>query len=85
VESLTGPAPVGYIGSLFVRDEERGGGVGRALVAEAHRALAAAGMAVTLLHHSLPNPRSTPFWYAQGYRPLWTMWQRKPAIVLPIS
>jgi GNAT superfamily N-acetyltransferase len=73
-------SPAGYVGSMYVRDEERGGGVGSALVAEAHRTLADAGVAVTLLHHSLANPRSTPFWYSHGYRPLWTMWQRRPAV-----
>jgi GNAT superfamily N-acetyltransferase len=75
-----GVAPIGYVGCLFVREDVRGGGVGRALVAEGHRALEEAGVAVTLLHHSLPNPRSTPFWYSNGYRPLWTVWQRRPAV-----
>jgi GNAT superfamily N-acetyltransferase len=79
VAGLTSRAPAGYIGSLYVRDEVRSAGVGSALAAEAHRALAAVEVAATLLHHSLPNPRSTPFWYSQGYRPLWTMWQRRPA------
>ena len=73
-------APVGYIGCLFVREDERGGGVGGALVAQAHGALEAAGVPVTLLHHAVPNPTSTPFWYSQGYRPLWTTWQRRPAV-----
>jgi GNAT superfamily N-acetyltransferase len=80
VSGLTCAAPVGYVGCIYVRDEARGGGVGSALVAEAHRALESAGVAVTLLHHSLSNPRSTPFWYSHGYRPLWTVWQRRPAV-----
>jgi GNAT superfamily N-acetyltransferase len=80
VGGLISAAPVGYISSLFVRADVRGNGVGCALVAQGHRALEAAGVPVTLLHHALPNPRSTPFWYSQGYRPLWTFWQRRPAI-----
>jgi GNAT superfamily N-acetyltransferase len=80
IAGLVGLAPVGYVGCMYVRDEERGGGVGSALVTEAHQTLADAGAAVTLLHHSLANPRSTPFWYTHGYRPLWTMWQRRPAV-----
>jgi GNAT superfamily N-acetyltransferase len=71
-------SPVGYLECLVVLPEARGGGVGRALVAEGHKALDESGAAVTLLHHSLPNPKSTPFWYSHGYRPLWTYWQRRP-------
>lgn len=77
---LVAPRPVGYVGCLYVRPEARGSGVGTALVAEAHRELDRLGVAVTLLHHALPNPHSTPFWYAHGYRPLWTLWQRRPAV-----
>ncbi|WP_433265898.1 GNAT family N-acetyltransferase [Actinosynnema sp. CS-041913] len=75
----TSASPVAYLGLLGVREAVRGGGVGSALVAHAHRRLDEAGVAVTLLHHALPNPRSTPFWYSHGYRPLWTTWQRRPA------
>jgi hypothetical protein len=39
-----------------------------------------AGADVALVQHALANPLSTPFWYAQGYRPLWTYWQRRPAV-----
>jgi GNAT superfamily N-acetyltransferase len=71
---------VGFVASLYVRASERGGGIGSALVAVGHRALDDAGLAMTLLHHTLPNPRSTPFWYSHGYRPLWTYWRRQPAV-----
>ncbi|WP_158844974.1 GNAT family N-acetyltransferase [Saccharothrix deserti] len=71
--------PVAYIGLLGVREDARGGGIGAALADHAHDLLDAAGVGVTLLHHALPNPLSTPFWYSHGYRPLWTTWQRRPA------
>jgi GNAT superfamily N-acetyltransferase len=77
---LVTTSPVGYVGCLFVREDARGSGVGGALVAQGHRALEAAGVPVTLLHHALPNPTATPFWYSHGYRPLWTFWQRRPAV-----
>lgn len=70
---------VAYLGMLYVRDDQRGSGVGPALVAAAHQAVDTAGVDVTLLHHALANPFSTPFWARQGYRPLWTAWQRRPA------
>ncbi|MBB5954806.1 GNAT superfamily N-acetyltransferase [Saccharothrix tamanrassetensis] len=79
IAGRTGASPAAYVGQLGVREAARGGGIGSALVAHAHRRLDEAGVAVTLLHHALPNPRSTPFWYSHGYRPLWTTWQRRPA------
>ena len=50
--------------------------------AEATGVLDAAGVAVTLLHHSQVNPLSAPFWYRMGYRPLWTSWEARPATAL---
>ena len=76
----TSASPMAYIGLGGVQADQRGGGVGGALVAQVHRELDDEGIAVTLLHHCLPNPRSTPFWHSQGYRPLWTNWQRRPAL-----
>lgn len=75
----TGERPVAYLSTMSVRPEERGAGVGTALVAELHRELDAADVAVTLLHHALLNPLSTPFWSRMGYRPLWTNWEIRPA------
>ncbi|MGH3862754.1 GNAT family N-acetyltransferase [Actinokineospora sp.] len=72
-------AAAGYLGCLGVVESERGGGIGAALAAHAHAVLDAAGLPVTLLHHALANPYSTPFWYSVGYRPLWTTWIRRPA------
>ena len=71
--------PVAYLFLLGVRPAERGSGVGAALAAEFNRAAEAAGVAVTLLHYALPNPLSVPFWSQQGYRPLWTSWEARPA------
>ncbi|GAA2663643.1 MULTISPECIES: GNAT family N-acetyltransferase [Actinosynnema] len=79
IAGRTSVSPVAYLGVLGVRADLRGGGVGGALVAWLHARLDAAGVGATLLHHSLPNPRSTPFWGSRGYRPLWTTWQRRPA------
>jgi ribosomal protein S18 acetylase RimI-like enzyme len=69
-----------YLACLGVTENERGGGVGSALTTHAHAIIDNAGLPVTLLHHALPNPRSTPFWYAAGYRPLWTTWMRRPVL-----
>lgn len=68
----------GYLGCLGVVESERGGGIGAALAARAHAVIDGSGVPVTLLHHALANPYSTPFWYSLGYRPLWTTWIRRP-------
>jgi GNAT superfamily N-acetyltransferase len=65
---------------MYVDPAVRGGGIGAALHAAADAALVSAGAEITLLHHAVPNPLSTPFWYGQGYRPLWTSWLRRPAL-----
>ncbi|CCH35197.1 hypothetical protein BN6_79790 [Saccharothrix espanaensis DSM 44229] len=80
IAGLTSASPVAYLGLLGVPEAARGTGVGSALAAHAHRELDEAGVALTMLHHALPNPHSTPFWYSCGYRPLWTTWQRRPAL-----
>jgi predicted N-acetyltransferase YhbS len=72
-------APVAYLSCLVVTATWRGSGVGAALVARAHAALDAAGVAVTLLHYAALSPLSPPFWHRAGYRPLWTAWHAKPA------
>ncbi len=80
VRTYTETSPIAYIDHLGVRPDARGSGAGGALVAFAHDLLDRAGMASTLLHHALPNPLSTPFWYSHGYRPRWTLWVRRPAL-----
>ena len=74
--------PIGYLRMARVEPAGRGAGVGAALTAAAHRAFEEAGIACALLHYSLLNPRSAPFWHRMGYRPLWTCWKASPAATL---
>jgi ribosomal protein S18 acetylase RimI-like enzyme len=71
---------VGYLSSLHVAEAARSSGVGTALAAHAHQLFDEVSVDAVLLHHALASPRSTPFWYSQGYRPLWTYWYRRPAV-----
>ncbi|MET9626653.1 GNAT family N-acetyltransferase [Lentzea sp. NPDC006480] len=80
MERFTEARPFAYLGHLGIRPDARGSGAGSALVAHVHSLLDGAGVASALLHHALPNPRSTPFWYSHGYRPQWTTWVRRPAL-----
>lgn len=66
VAPLTAVGPAAYFGYLYVSPGCRAAGLGT--------------VPVTLLHHALASPHSTPFWARQGYRPLWTSWQRRPAV-----
>jgi GNAT superfamily N-acetyltransferase len=72
-------APVAYLELMEVRPGQRGQGVAAALAAQLHRAADESGVAVTLLHYEQVNPVSGPFWNQQGYRPLWTSWEARPA------
>jgi GNAT superfamily N-acetyltransferase len=71
--------PATYLMLMFVQSSERGSGVGAAMVSRLHREIADTGVAVTLLHYAQVNPLSVPFWSQQDYRPLWTIWEAKPA------
>jgi GNAT superfamily N-acetyltransferase len=82
IAPMTCLAPAAYVLVTGVTAAERGRGIGTALAARAHHQIAAANVAVTLLHHALPSPLSLPFWAGQGYRPLWTEWQARPASTL---
>ncbi|MFJ9786270.1 GNAT family N-acetyltransferase [Amycolatopsis sp. NPDC101161] len=73
------PGSWGYVDTLSVAPEARGGGVGRALMAVAHRELLRPDARGTFLFYHPANPLSPVFWHRQGYRPLWTMWIRRPA------
>jgi GNAT superfamily N-acetyltransferase len=75
-------APAAYLMFMLVLPTERASGVGAALAARLHREIDAAGVAVTLLHYEQTNPLSVPFWSQQGYRPLWTSWEVRPAAAL---
>jgi GNAT superfamily N-acetyltransferase len=79
IAPVTGLSPAAYLTQLFVMPDARGGGVGAALAREFHREAAAAGVRITLLHYAQANPLSVPFWTHQGYRPLWTSWEARPA------
>jgi GNAT superfamily N-acetyltransferase len=79
IAPLIGRTPVAYNMLTFVSPAERSAGVGAALTARFHAAAAAAGIPVTLLHYEQTNPLSAPFWGLQGYRPLWTSWESRPA------
>jgi GNAT superfamily N-acetyltransferase len=79
---FTDRRPIGYLRMARVEPAARAAGVGAALTAAAHRAFDQAGIACTLLHYSLLNPRSGPFWHRMGYRPLWTGWKATPAAAL---
>jgi GNAT superfamily N-acetyltransferase len=69
----------GYVNCVSVRAEARGSGVGRRLMAVAHRELARMGATATFLYYNPPNPLASVFWPRQGYRPLWTIWEARPA------
>jgi GNAT superfamily N-acetyltransferase len=79
IAPLVGPAPVAYNTLTFVSPENRGTGAADALVSRFHDAAAAAGVPVTTLHYEQTNPLSVPFWSRQGYRPLWTSFEARPA------
>ncbi len=74
--------PAAYLMFGFVLPTERASGLGAELVARLHREIEAAGVAVTLLHYEQTNPLSAPFWSQQGYRPIWTSWETRPADTL---
>jgi GNAT superfamily N-acetyltransferase len=82
IAGMTSTSPAAYLQTMFIDAHERGTGIGAALVRQLHARLDAAGVAVTLLHHSQVNPLSAPFWYRMGYRPLWTSWEARPASAL---
>ncbi|OLF15059.1 GNAT family N-acetyltransferase [Actinophytocola xanthii] len=69
----------GYVNCVSVRPEARGTGVGRRLMAVAHAELATYGALGTFLYYNPPNPLASVFWARQGYRPLWTIWEVRPA------
>ncbi|WP_092924851.1 GNAT family N-acetyltransferase [Actinopolyspora alba] len=72
----------GYVNCLSVREEERGTGIGRELMSLVHDDFAAAGAVGSYLYYNPANPLSPVFWHRQGYRPLWTLWEIRPATAL---
>jgi GNAT superfamily N-acetyltransferase len=82
IAGLTRPGVTAYLQLMFVRSDERGDGIGAALVSHVHHELDARGIGVTLLHYAQVNPLSAPFWHRMGYRPLWTTWEARPAATM---
>ena len=82
----------GYVNCAAVTVGARGTGVGRALLAAALPVLddpddgsidgRAGGGRGTYLYYNPPNPLSSVFWPRAGYRPLWTLWETRPAATL---
>ena len=72
----------GYVNCLSVLPGARGAGIGQQLMAYVHRELHRLGTVGTYLYYNPPNPLSSVFWPRQGYRPLWTVWEVRPAFAL---
>jgi GNAT superfamily N-acetyltransferase len=79
IAPLTRLSPVAYTVLGYVTPDERSSGIGAALAAHLHDTTDPAGVAATLLHYEQLNPYAAPFWSRQGYRPLWTTWEARPA------
>ncbi|MGW5051857.1 N-acetyltransferase family protein [Actinokineospora sp. NPDC004072] len=71
-----------FVNCLSVLPQARGLGVGRTLMDTAHAALLGPRSAGAFLYYNPPNPLSPTFWARQGYRPLWTVWELRPADAL---
>jgi GNAT superfamily N-acetyltransferase len=72
----------GYVNCASVLPGRRGHGVGHALVTTALPSLEPPGARGTYLYYTPPNPLSSVFWPRHGYRPLWTLWEVRPASAL---
>jgi GNAT superfamily N-acetyltransferase len=82
IAGMTRTGATAYLQTMFVRPDERSGGIGAALVRHVHGELDARGIHLTLLHYAQVNPLSAPFWHRMGYRPLWSTWEARPAAAL---
>lgn len=71
----------GYVNCLSVLPDARHAGVGRTLMDVAHAELRPRTVG-SFLYYNPPNPLSPVFWARQGYRPLWTVWEVRPATAL---
>ncbi|MFD9704056.1 GNAT family N-acetyltransferase [Lentzea sp. NPDC059081] len=72
----------GYVNCVSVLPGARGTGIGQQLIAHVHQELHRMGTVGTYLYYNPPNPLSSVFWPRQGYRPLWTVWEVRPASAL---
>ena len=82
IADMTRTGATAYLQTMFVRPDERSGGIGAALVRHVHGEIDACGIDLTLLHYAQVNPLSAPFWHRMGYRPLWSTWEARPAAAL---
>lgn len=82
IERLLPGGRWGYVSTLSVSPAARGAGVGRALMAVAHRQLNTDDVRGCYLYYNIANPLSSVFWPRRGYRPLWTSWTARPAAEL---
>jgi len=73
------PGRWGYVNCASVLPGARSHGVGRALIAHVHVSFASSRAVGSYLYYNPPNPLSSVFWPRQGYRPLWTVWEARPA------
>lgn len=73
------PGRWGYVNCVSVLGDSRGGGIGRQLMTVAHRELVCRGARGSYLYYNPANPLSSVFWPRRGYRPLWTVWEVRPA------
>jgi ribosomal protein S18 acetylase RimI-like enzyme len=73
---LTAPPPSsaircrGFVGDLFVMEEHRGRGVGKALMAEAERIMKERGAELIELFVAVANARARAFYRSLGMKPL---------------
>jgi hypothetical protein len=51
-------------------------------MARVHQELRTGGATGTYLYYNPTNPLASVFWHRQGYRPLWTTWEVRPAAAL---
>lgn len=72
----------GYVNNVATAGHARGEGIGRALMAQVHREFHDRGAHATYLYYNPANPLSSVFWPRQGYRPVWSYWEVRPASAL---
>jgi ribosomal protein S18 acetylase RimI-like enzyme len=72
----------GYVNTVTTSPWARGRGVGQTLMSLVHNEFHREGAIGTYLYYNPPNPLSSVFWHRQGYRPLWTIWEVRPASAL---
>lgn len=76
---LLPPGRWGYVNNVVTAPGARGEGLGQALMSFVHNEFHREGATGTYLYYNPPNPFASVFWPRQGYRPLWTIWEVRPA------